>query len=137
MKPIDANKLKFELLAIKDKVEPNTQWKDGYISAIDIAVMVVDKQSSIEEHEQEKWIPIVTRIPTEEEKADFYEANGYELCYMVDSEMPYDRQQVLVSIDGYVSEDVWSDEYYNFENFDLEDVDAWMSMPKPYQKKGD
>lgn len=47
MKLINSDKLNKELLDIKDKFEPNTDWKDGFISAMDEARMVVDRQQGI------------------------------------------------------------------------------------------
>lgn len=82
----------------------------------------------------QKWIPIITREPTEEEKKDYFEQNGEELCYMIDSPMPNNGQQVLVSGGGDVSEDVFDEDFWNFENWDIENVEAWMPMPKGYEK---
>ena len=82
----------------------------------------------------QKWIPIITREPTEEEKKDYFEQNGEELCYMIDSPMPYNGQEVLVSGGGDVSEDVFDEDFWNFENWDIENVEAWMPKPKPYEK---
>ena len=31
-------------------------------------------------------------------------------------------------------EDVFDEDFYNFENNDIENVDAWMPKPKPYKK---
>ena len=88
------------------------------------------------ELEQEpRWIPIVTRKPTEEEKKDYFEQNGEELCYMIDSPMPDNGQEVLVSGGGHVSEDVFDEDFWNFENWDIENVEAWMPLPKPYEPK--
>ena len=84
------------------------------------------------EHEP-RWIPIITRKPTEEEKKDYFEQNGEELCYMIDSPMPGNGQEVLVSAGEHVSEDVFDEDFYNFENNDIENVDAWMPKPKAYK----
>ena len=85
--------------------------------------------------EQEpRWIPIVMRKPTDEEKAEYLAQNGEELCYMLENEMPLNGQEVLVSIGKFVSEDVFDEDFYNFENNDIENVDAWMPKPKPYSE---
>lgn len=84
--------------------------------------------------EQEpKWIPMVRRKPTDEEKAEYLAQNGEELCYMFENEMPLNGQEVLVSIGKFVSEDVFDEDFYNFENNDIENVDAWMPKPKAYE----
>ena len=83
--------------------------------------------------QQASWIPIVYREATQEEKDDYFARNGEELCYMVESEMPENGQEVLVSSGGYVSEDVFDEDYYSFENHETIDVDAWIPLPKPYK----
>ena len=83
--------------------------------------------------EQTNWIPIVYREPTQEEKDDYFAQNGEELCFMVESEMPENGQEVLVSSRGYVSEDVFYEDYYAFENHEVVEVDAWMPKPKAYK----
>lgn len=82
---------------------------------------------------QTSWIPIVYREATQDEKDSYFERNGEELCYMVESEMPENGQEVLVSSNGYVSEDIFDEDYYSFENHEIVDVDAWMPLPKPYK----
>lgn len=83
----------------------------------------------------QSWIPIVTREPTEEEKEYYFEQNGEELCYMIDCPMPDNGQEVLVSVGSFVSEDVFNEDFWNFENCDIENVDAWMPLPQPYEEK--
>lgn len=88
--------------------------------------------------EQEpRWIPIVRREPTDEEKAEYLAQNGEELCYMLENEMPLNGQEVLVSIGEFVAEDVFDEDFYNFENNDIENVDAWMPLPKPYKAESE
>ena len=82
----------------------------------------------------QKWIPITYRKPTQEEKDDYYAQRGEELCYVVENEMPLDGQEVLVSCSGIVSIDTFDEEYFDFEYMGIEDVDAWMPMPKSYKK---
>lgn len=93
-------------------------WADGIIKALE---------------QESRWIPMVRREPTEEEKADYLAQNGEELCYMLENEMPLNGQEVLVSIREFVSEDIFDEDFYNFENNDIENVDAWMPKPKPYK----
>lgn len=81
------------------------------------------------------WIPIVKREPTQEEKDDYFANNGEELCFVVENEMPLNGQEVLVSVGEFVSEDVFDEDFYNFEGMDLENVDAWMPKPTAYAKE--
>jgi hypothetical protein len=83
--------------------------------------------------QEPRWIPLVRREPTDEEKTEYLAQNGEELCYMLENEMPSHGQEVLVSIGEFVSEDVFDEDFYNFENNDIENVDAWMPKPKPYK----
>lgn len=96
------------------------------IKALDMAIKALEQEP--------RWIPIVMRKPTDEEKAEYLAQNGEELCYMLENEMPLNGQEVLVSIGKFVSEDVFDEDFYNFENNDIENVDAWMPKPKPYSE---
>jgi len=82
--------------------------------------------------EQTNWIPIVRREATQDEKDSYFARNGEELCFMVESEMPGNGQEVFVSSGGYVSEDTFDEDYYAFENHEVVEVDAWMPKPKAY-----
>lgn len=96
------------------------------IEALKIAIKALEQEP--------RWIPIVRREPTDEEKAEYLAQNGEELSYMLENEMPLNGQEVLVSIGKYVSEDVFDEDFYNFENNDIENVDAWMPKPKSYSE---
>lgn len=105
---------------------------DGVLSGVfNIKLMVLQAPSV---KPTQKWIPIISREPTQEEKDDYFANNGEELCFMVQSEMPMNGQEVLVSSGGYVAEDVFDEDYFDFENNDLVNVDAWMPLPKPYRE---
>lgn len=108
---------------------------DGVLSGVfNIKLMVLQAPSV---KTTQKWIPIISREPTQGEKDDYFANNGEELCFMVDSEMPIDMQEVLVSSGGYVAEDVFNEDYFDFENNDLVNVDAWMPLPEPYRESED
>ena len=81
----------------------------------------------------QRWIQIVCREATQDEKDSYFTQNGEELCFMIESEMPENGQEVLVSSNGYVSEDIFDEDYYSFENHEIVDVDAWMPLPEPYK----
>ena len=83
--------------------------------------------------QEPRWIPMARREPTVEEKREYLAQNGEELCYMLENEMPLNGQEVLVSIGEMVSEDVFDEDFYNFENNDIENVGAWMPLPQPYK----
>ena len=52
---------------------------------------------------------------------------------MLENETPLNGQEVLVSSSGCVTEDVFDEDFYNFENWDINDVDAWMPKLKGYE----
>ena len=104
----------------------------GYLKFNQIAEWLKDYKRLLEQ--EPRWIPIVKREPTEEERADHLKYYGEELCFVVESEMPVNGQEVLVSMGDCVSEDIFDEDFYNFENKELEDVDAWMPKPKSYKE---
>lgn len=87
--------------------------------------------------EQTRWIPMVRREPTDEEKEEYLAQNGEELCYILENEMPLNGQEVLVTNGEFVEEDVFDEDFYNFESNAIEDIDAWMPLPKPYKAEMD
>lgn len=108
------------------------EWSDQLIKVSD-AVDIIRHLPPVTPQEP-RWIPMIRREPTDEEKAEYLIQNGEELCYMLENEMPLNGQEVLVSIGEFVSEDVFDEDFYNFENNDIENVDAWMPKPKPYKE---
>lgn len=84
----------------------------------------------------QSWTPIELREPTQEEKEEYLTAHGEELCYIVESRMPEDGQEVFVSHGNCVTHDIFLEEFWNFENLDIENVEAWMPLPQPYEDKG-
>jgi len=92
----------------------------------------------IQRHE-EKWIPVKFRKATEEEKRQYEEYGIHDIEECWDCPLPDDGQEVLVSTAWGVDKDTfYIDSYYGmgFENYDSEDVDAWMPLPESY-KVGD
>jgi len=90
---------------------------------------------AIQELEQEpKWIPMTTRPMTEEERKHYIEWSDVEGAMIFDCELPEDGQEVLVSSGDYVCLDTFcTDDGCYFEGVDIDDVEAWMSKPKPYK----
>lgn len=80
------------------------------------------------------WIPLKTRPMTEEEIIFYSEWTEYGI-EIFDCPLPEDGQEVLVSCGNYVCVDTFckDDGGYEcyFEGVDIEDVDAWMPLPKP------
>ena len=89
-----------------------------------------------------KWVPIVSREMTEDEAKNYFDYLGDrigEAYTILDCYLPEDGQEVLITVNGYVTTDTFvRDEGYGcyFEGYDIEDVTAWQPLPEPY-KKGD
>lgn len=111
--------------------EDNSRDRHRYMQAMADIQAIREMPSAAPQ--EPRWIPMVRREPTDEEKAEYLAQNGEEICYMLENEMPVNGQEVLVSIGEFVSEDVFDEDFYNFENNDIENVDAWMPLPKPYK----
>ena len=84
-----------------------------------------------------KWIEVITRPLTEEEKEEYKdECEWYEFIY--DCELPQDGQEVLITTKyGYVEKKTfYTDMGSHFEQFeDEDDVCAWIQFTKPYKKE--
>ena len=80
------------------------------------------------------WIPITTRPLTDEEK-ELFADNEIDFTTMLNCPLPEDGDEVLISYGGTVMVDIFvkdGDGCY-FEQADIDDVDAWMPLPKPYE----
>ena len=85
----------------------------------------------------QKWVPVTTRPMTEEEK----EIHREQLEYVDDAvifncPLPDDGQEVLITVYGETELDTFYNDAIDgcyFENRNIEDVRAWMPLPKPYQ----
>ena len=96
-------------------------------------------EGAIKALEQTRWIPIKTRPMTEEEKEHFFEyadSRCDDTYTILDCPLPDDGQEVILSVNGYVSTDIFcrdsADGCY-FESYDIDDVNAWMPLPQPYK----
>ena len=98
------------------------------IEAIGIAIEALKRTS---------WVPITYRDMTEEEK-EYFEAE-FDEAKILDCTLPDIDEEVFVSYRGSVYTDIFHNDrgIVYFEDVDIEDVDAWMSLPKPYEKEGD
>lgn len=100
---INKNRLKSDLLKLKDKVEPDTQWQEGYISAMDVARQVVGFQP----------IANVVEIPEGATIGDMIEAmfpnlKGKEKAFAIHLYVNKDKV-------GEVSMDWWNTPYEEME----------------------
>lgn len=88
----------------------------------------------VKEHHRVEWRVIDGNHAKRGYDAFCKKHNGNSVClHDVTKDLPLNRQEVLVSIGEFVSEDVFDEDFYNFENNDIENVDAWMPKPKSYK----
>ena len=98
------------------------------IEAIEIAIEALKRTS---------WVPIIYRDMAEEEK-EYFEAE-FDEAKILDCTLPDIDEEVFVSHRGSVYTDIFHNDrgIVYFEDVDIEDVDAWMPLPKPYEKEGE
>lgn len=93
----------------------------------------IDRLPSVTPQEP-RWIPITKRPMTEDEKArhEFY----YDEAEILDCSLPEDGEDVLITVNGRT----WIDTFIRddadgcyFESYDIDEVKAWMPLPKPYK----
>lgn len=98
---------------------------------------------------QGEWIPIKYRPMTVDERIAFADHYGIEYSDTIDEKafdcpMPEDKQNILISASWGVVEDCADNDidgegficYGLAGNGDWDGVDAWMPMPKAYEKGG-
>ena len=107
-----------------------------WIESLMAGVKALEQVSSSEK--PNKWIPITSRPMTEEEKEHYKTHPEYQDDYRIfNCKLPDDGQEVLISVCGGVEVDTFvqdaNDGCY-FEGRDIDDVDAWMTLPSPYKE---
>lgn len=82
-----------------------------------------------------KWIPVVERPLTDEEREEY----GEDAEFMYDCILPEDGQEVLVSTPYGVRQTRFFTDYgYYFEDYeDKGEVIAWMSLPDSYKSENE
>ena len=83
------------------------------------------------------WVPVTTRPMTEEEKERHREQLEYaDDVVIFNCPLPDDGQEVLITAYGETELDTFYRDAIDgcyFENRNIEDVRAWMPLPKPYK----
>ena len=84
----------------------------------------------------DRWIHVTLREMTPEER-ELY--NEYDVMTIYDCELPDDGQEVLITTSwGAVEKTTFRRDDYNiceFEDYDEDDVIAWMPLPIPYKEE--
>lgn len=87
------------------------------------------------------WIPL-TRRPMTAEEREYYKAEleYYDYAEIFNCPLPDDEQEVLITMNGWVSIDTFSrdsDGGCSFEGYDIDDIRAWMPLPEPYKTESE
>ena len=130
IKLLEQNKAAAEYLAGMTEISQvfENQLKD--VEAFNMAIKAL---------RQTEWIPVKWHEITDEER----EREGYPKDWVVhiDCEMPCDEQEILVQTkSGYIRWDVcYQDGEFSLDSgWDwIEDIVAWMPLPKPYREDGE
>ena len=137
-----------EAVIILDGFKNNPLFNDTHLQAFNMAISALSDYKKMQEISldlafendelinKSRWIPVKYHEITDEERA----REGYprEWSYLIDCKMPYDGQQILTTTKGGFVE---LDEcYYDGCAYSLDsdrdwvdDVIAWMPLPKPYK----
>jgi hypothetical protein len=87
-----------------------------------------------------EWIPMTKRPMTEDEKEHYKEALEYcDDAEVFDCKLPEYGEEVLITMNEWVTIDTFYRDFTDgcaFEGYDIDDVEAWMPLPEPYQKGG-
>ena len=96
---------------------------------------------TIEMRRPDGWIPITRRPMLPDEKEQFKEVlDYYDYAEIFNCPLPDDGQEVLITMNGWVSIDTFSrdsDGGCSFEGYDIDDISAWMPLPEPYREESE
>lgn len=84
----------------------------------------------------DEWIPVKVRSTTEEEKRYYQDLTGEKETEIFDCKLPENGQEVLISTKYRIVDLVTFENdgvYCGFEDYDPEEVIAWMPMPDSYK----
>lgn len=101
----------------------------------DISSQIADWLEELKQlREKNKWIPVVVRAATDEEREEL------KIETICDFPLPDDGQEILISKNGYVYTDTCCWDGYNTwldGSGAWADIDAWQPLPKPYRTEED
>ena len=134
------NRLKADLKAVLVELQLEIKEMDsgcgweGYRPTAQVLEVIQQKINELPPAtpQEQRWIPLTKRPMTDEEQEYYKEWADIEGAMIFDCPLPEDGQEVLVSYGDYVCVDTFCkyDGCY-FEGVDIDDVDAWMPLPKP------
>ena len=109
--------------------------KARYKEAVKRAVDAVDTLEQMNSSDEpNKWIPLIKRPMTEEEREEYKGMTGITETMILNCPLPEDGEEVFVSYGGYVCVDTFhDDDGCYFEDVEIDEVEAWMPLPLPYK----
>jgi len=83
-----------------------------------------------------KWIPLIKRPMTEEEREECHNWATIEGAMIFDCPLPEDMQEVLISWGDRVCTDIFRNDEgaCYFEGVEIDEVAAWMPLPNAYKE---
>jgi hypothetical protein len=111
------------------------RYKEAVKKAVDAVDTLEQMNSSAEPN---KWIPLIKRPMTEEEREEYEGMTGIEETMILNCPLPEDGEEVFVSYGGYVCVDTFhDDDGCYFEDVEIDEVEAWMPLPSPYKAESE
>ena len=96
------------------------------------------REQASSSEEPNKWIPLISRPMTEEEREEYKGMAGVTENMILNCPLPDDGQEVLVSYGDYVCIDTFhDDDGCYFEDVEIDEVDAWMPLPLPWKAESE
>lgn len=118
--------------------ERGAYWHHGHV------IEVLQCMPSVTPKQRTGWIPFTYRPATDEEKKHYAERTGYDeedIDTILNCQLPEDGETVLITdrlgnveVDTFIND---CDGCYFECNCDMEDVRAWMPLPKPYTEESE
>jgi hypothetical protein len=111
------------------------RYKEAVKKAVDAVDTLEQMNSSAEPN---KWIPLIKRPMTKEEREEYKGMTGIEETMILNCPLPEDGEEVFVSYGGYVCVDTFhDDDGCYFEDVEIDEVEAWMPLPSPYKAESE
>ena len=110
--------------------------KARYKEAVKRAVDAVDTLEQMNSSDEpNKWIPLIKRPMTKEEREEYKGMTGITETMILNCPLPEDGEEVFVSYGGYVCVDTFhDDDGCYFEDVEIDEVEAWMPLPNAYKE---
>ena len=111
--------------------------KARYKEAVKRAVDAVDTLEQMNSSDEpNKWIPLIKRPMTEEEREECHNWATIEGAMIFDCPLPEDMQEVLISWGDRVCTDIFRNDEgaCYFEGVEIDEVAAWMPLPNAYKE---